>query len=1135
MSTVDLLIDRVCNGILLPCRIVFWVVSLPFQAIAWIFGLFVSTDTEADACPRFRDIPEVAETSEIDAAWPPAPHPVDSLPVQALIRANGKLIRDICYATTLSEEEAQTYLLPVITNLARIVHLTPASEWDHHQGYGGAFTHALEVAYYAANDAKTTIFDRSATPKELHQNKRRWIFVAVLAALAHDIGKPFTDISITAPNGEHWPQNEPILDWLRSRRIRSYYIAFRPQREHNEHKSAALAKVSMLIPKLTFEFLGSSGYGEEMEREFRNAILMGKEGGLIGRILDNADGQSRCVDMLRQRRIRPEFKNVAHPQGDQALRAIRQLIALGRWTTNQDEKSRVFVTKQGCFLVWNAEVASEIRNQALSMGFESLPGDYQKLATILVDAGAAVRNYDEISNVRTSFWRMTPIVLGNVKLDCIRLADSLLIFDGTAPVAMEAIVEGLRIDEDTKIAWQQQCGYLPVERLSREEEVAMGYTADYIDNLISEEQEKAASEQEAMELERAYFNIPANVMSASQLKELDPLEAAMLGVELKDGEEKPGEQQDKNELKEQKEQKEQKIGQELDRSLDSAGTDSEAPSELEGNRGIGAGSRGEATSPSSEPSSFFSSSTPSAPLGDPQSSKPDAAGQNGSWAGAFASSFANEEDVEFVEPQPLATSERDASDASDAPAACIDPSNEASFGADLEATLLKAVARAADDSTDVQNNEQANEQSCDRAVDPRRSELRNDNAAIENSAPAFSVPDSEEATADSESIPIIAGNGIPGDLTRFTGKSSEETERKADRKASRKNTNTFNLSVLMAETEETKETKAAAFTTEMTETADEEGAASENQDLHQDDQDEGTTSGTTTPTDPGEPAARSFNLGAIFGEPPRAQESMKEPMTTNVVKSGESEEAHQITIITPIAPITTPSAAAVSVSETEQREEEISANPGAKRTADAVYVDAVKMGPVDTAEAVEAVDEVEAQDGEVDKPVMVFFDEPLEADGTPVRLRPKTARDGGKENTPRETMSDAAQAASTTKRRSARTGGSSSSGNLKPARTRARSRDRDLRESINRDAKVAGDMLAQMLVQLQDGFGNWITDGLSTDLATGRPSTSSIPFETAMRESGIDLTLVELAVDEQEGFPRVAWDIKAHRFSLVVC
>ena len=132
-------------------------------------------------------------------------------------------------------------------------------------------------------------------------------------------------------------------------------------------------------------------------------------------------------------------------------------------------------------------------------------------------------------------------------------------------------------------------------------------------------------------------------------------------------------------------------------------------------------------------------------------------------------------------------------------------------------------------------------------------------------------------------------------------------------------------------------------------------------------------------------------------------------------------------------------------------------------------------------------------------------------------------------------MSDAAQAASTTKRRSARTGGSSSSGNLKPARTRARSRDRDLRESINRDAKVAGDMLAQMLVQLQDGFGNWITDGLSTDLATGRPSTSSIPFETAMRESGIDLTLVELAVDEQEGFPRVAWDIKAHRFSLVVC
>ena len=57
----------------------------------------------------------------------------------------------------------------------------------------------------------------------------------------------------------------------------------------------------MLIPKETFTFLGLTGYGEQMLKEFRNALLEGKEGGLIGKILDNADGLSCNVYNIRQR------------------------------------------------------------------------------------------------------------------------------------------------------------------------------------------------------------------------------------------------------------------------------------------------------------------------------------------------------------------------------------------------------------------------------------------------------------------------------------------------------------------------------------------------------------------------------------------------------------------------------------------------------------------------------------------------------------------------------------------------------------------------------------------------------------------------------------------------------------------
>ena len=500
MSAVDSAINLAYNITVAPFRLT--------GRILTFAGILKSDRADADACPLFADIPSTAETDKIDAAWPPAPHPVDALSVQDLIRANGKLIRDLCYATTLSEEESQKYLLPVITNLARIVHLTPASEYDHHQGYGGLFTHTLEVAYYAANNAKTAIFDRSASPEELYRNKRRWILTAVLAALLHDIGKPFTDMEITAADGRHWVQDEPIVDWLRKNRITSYYISFRPNREHNRHKAAALANAAMLIPKETFTFLGLTGYGEKMQQELRSAVLEGRNGGLIGRILDNADGLSRAVDGLRQRKIRPEFKNVAHPQGDQILKAVRVLIQSAKWTTNRDEKSRVFNTRQGCFIVWGEEAAKEVRSQALDMGFESLPSDFLRLASVLADAGAALRNSDEISNTHNIFWRVTPIVAGNAQFECIRLADPQLVFDATPPAAMEAIVEGLTVDQVTKDAWVRRWKFLPVQRLTRAEEEEMGYSDEYIKSLTEAAEESLRESEELAGLDAAALTAP---------------------------------------------------------------------------------------------------------------------------------------------------------------------------------------------------------------------------------------------------------------------------------------------------------------------------------------------------------------------------------------------------------------------------------------------------------------------------------------------------------------------------------------------------------------------------------------------------------------------------------------------------
>ena len=264
---------------------------------------FVKADRNKydDSCPLFSEIPTVSDTSKIDALCPSARPPVEAKSVYDLFAGNGELIHKLCDASTLSEEEAERFLLPVIKNLAMIVHLAPDSEYDHHQGYGGLFTHSLEVALYVANEATITIFDDSASLREQHKNARFWILTAILAALCHDIGKVFTDMTITAPDGQRWSHNEPLLLWLRKNKIEKYFISFNPERDPTDYKSASIAKNAMLIPTDTFKFLAESGCGVVMESALWEAVLYGKIGGVIGGMLDNANDMSRSADQLRQR------------------------------------------------------------------------------------------------------------------------------------------------------------------------------------------------------------------------------------------------------------------------------------------------------------------------------------------------------------------------------------------------------------------------------------------------------------------------------------------------------------------------------------------------------------------------------------------------------------------------------------------------------------------------------------------------------------------------------------------------------------------------------------------------------------------------------------------------------------------
>ena len=1114
---VDQTINAVYNVVISPVTLSCWLYRhLPFKKKKTVEIL-------DDACPKFSEIPTEAETDKIDAAWPPAPHPVEALSVHDLFRANGKLIRDLCYATTLSEEEAENFLLPVIANLARIVHLTPASEYDHHQGYGGLFTHSLEVAYYAANDAKTTIFDRSASPKDLYLNKRRWILTAVLAALAHDIGKVFTDMEITAPNGQHWVQDEPIVDWLRKNGIKSYYISFRPGREHNAHKSASLANSGMLIPKETFTFLGLTGYGEQMLKEFRNALLEGKEGGLIGKILDNADGLSRRVDQLRQRKIRPEFKNVAHPQGDQLLKAIRVLIQHAFWTTNRDRDSRVFNTKQGCYIVWSEDVVAQARAQALDMGFESLPSDMLRLATVLVDAGAAIRNSDEVSNTHNVFWRVTPIVLGNMQVDCIRLADPQLIFDATPPAAIEAIVEGLAVDDVTKKAWIDRWKFLPVQRISREEEEATGYTEDYVNALALEAEEHLREREEIdesirrevwgdmFEGDRRYEDAVVSgegddaagsgtqadedeaVGTDSDLSSSPVSESEAQNVNENDGSDGfagvlPGGMRERGNRKGQTNQK--KLKDQKVQSDPSAGTGSLAGRVLNGLSSVSEARGGAAGVDAGTASASAATTTPAgtansvsdADVADnalPESKAGRHAAETRSKAleGAGGAGLPSRES----HPGESATSDAEATrpireDGQGAPdrherkpaqktTASFDES-----GFDMGALLGGSMASSA---KDVEATHQHIAE--DRGVQETTGDKSSSNA---------------KAGPDVGSMPINASNGSD-DVNRTTVSRSEvHIGNKAPGSAA-------GIDVIDA---------SYGAQTDPHDSAEESNA----EDAHAAQQVPGSLEGPEASLEPGNVYADvndciEYEDMAIDDEDAaRMSGGTAGGASSSYGLNEDDEEAYLYGDVE------------VEDADMEIEAETFPGDAGEDVVAEAVVASDDKVQPSDDNPAYQTV----------------YFNEPLDDNGKPLlrnRRQAMNEEDGSSSSGHLKTTQDGVQ--NTSREGLPATGRGKPVSKKEPAPARSGGRS-----DVDQAYALAEDMVESMQSQMERGIGIWLSDGVTTDSLTGFWRTSSSSFAAAIVESGVDEDLVEMVIDKKISGnvrPRIEWDRKAGNVLLV--
>lgn len=120
-----------------------------------------------------------------------------------------QVIRDRLTAMTRFQKDDLVDRL--FARLALFVFDLPASEANHHSERFGLLDHLLDVAKRTAQALTGAGFQVSPEPSVHHREGPLWAYAGVIAAIAHDIGKPL-DLDVVAPGGSTaWdPRREPL-------------------------------------------------------------------------------------------------------------------------------------------------------------------------------------------------------------------------------------------------------------------------------------------------------------------------------------------------------------------------------------------------------------------------------------------------------------------------------------------------------------------------------------------------------------------------------------------------------------------------------------------------------------------------------------------------------------------------------------------------------------------------------------------------------------------------------------------------------------------------------------------------------------------------------------------------------------
>ena len=328
-----------------------------------------------------------SSNDENTPTYPPFQHGIPASSVTALMKTQHRLISQIKEQLGLDDYGWYRVVLPMLTRYAEIVHLLPASETHHHRGAGGLLRHGLEAGFWACRSAENKIFTQARTPRGRRNESKLWEVAALTGGLAHDVGKPIADVSVTDMMGHKmWNPHIPLARWLNDEEIDRYYLYWNSSREHKQHESFSVLFLAEIIDGDTKQYLLTQP--EVMDQLLQTVSGKG-ENTEFGQLILWADRESVSRDLKNQRFQQDEFA-YGVPVEKYYFDALRSLVEQKDIVANKPPYN-LCVTDDGVYLKWKELLPAVLRylSEQNTNGVRGVPSNPDVAARLLIERGLA--------------------------------------------------------------------------------------------------------------------------------------------------------------------------------------------------------------------------------------------------------------------------------------------------------------------------------------------------------------------------------------------------------------------------------------------------------------------------------------------------------------------------------------------------------------------------------------------------------------------------------------------------------------------------------------------------------------------------------------------------------------------------